>query len=248
MFRQGPSGGPTQQGQSNFSSAYLDYYNTHVFNNNPSQHARFRRNNDQPYPPSSNGQQQHQEPYANQRQSSFVPNMQPQAYKQAPRQNTLASDPILGEISQLMEQMTRMNSRVDEMHDFVKRNVQPTTDKKGKQVSFSDQRPSQATDCSRNQGASSSHTHNINHVHVNEEAVEMTLAISSLRSGKDLLDPYKDHPIHQGTIDEDTPIIVEHDSDLEDEEEHFKAKLDGYDVACKPITLLSLFILIVILV
>ena len=55
--------------------------------------------------------------------------LQPQAYTQAPRQTTPASDPIIGVISQLMEQMTRMNSRVDEIQDFVKTNVQPTTDK-----------------------------------------------------------------------------------------------------------------------
>ena len=61
--------------------------------------------------------------------------------------------------------------------------------------------------------------HIINHVHVVEEAVETTLAISSLRSGKDLPDPYKVHPIYQGPIIEDAPNIVEHKSDSEDEEE-----------------------------
>ena len=55
-----------------------------------------------------------------------------------------------------MEQMTRMNSHVDEIHDFVKMNVQPTTDKKGKQVTFTDQLPSQARASPRNQGALSS--------------------------------------------------------------------------------------------
>ena len=64
------------------------------------------------------------------------------------------------------------------------------TNKNGKQLSFSDQLPSQATANPRNQGASSSETHNINHVHVDEEAVEMTLAILSLWSGKDLPNPY----------------------------------------------------------
>ena len=55
--------------------------------------------------------------------------------------------------------------------------------------------------------------------------METALAISSLRSGKDLPDPYKDHPIHQGlTEEEETPIIFEHDSDSEDEEEQAKAK------------------------
>ena len=33
MFRQGPSGGPTQQGRPNHLGAYPNYYNTPVFNN-----------------------------------------------------------------------------------------------------------------------------------------------------------------------------------------------------------------------
>ena len=194
-FRQGPSGGPTQQGQPNFPGTYPNYYNTPVFNNSL-QNNGFRRNKDQSYPPPYNGQQQQN--YPNQRQSSFVPPTQPQAFTQAPRQTAPTSDPILGDISQLMEQMTRMNSRVDEIQDFIKMNVQTTTDKKGKQVIFTDQLPSQATTNARNQGTSSSQTHNINHVHIDEEAVETTLAISSLRSRKALPDPYKDHPMHQG--------------------------------------------------
>ena len=53
----------------------------------------------------------------------------------------------------------------------------------------------------------------------------MTPAISSLRSGKYLLDAYKDHPIHQGPIEEkEAPIIVEQDSDSEDEEEQVTAE------------------------
>ena len=99
-------------------------------------------------------------------------------------------------------------------------NVQLTTDNKGKQVTFTDQLPSEATTNPRNQGASSSQMHNINHVYVDEEAVEMALVISSLRTGKDVPDPYKDHPIHQGLIEkEEALIIVEHDNDSEDEEE-----------------------------
>ena len=55
--------------------------------------------------------------------------------------------------------------------------------------------------------------------------------ISSFWSGKDLLDPYKDHPIHQGPIEEETRIIVEHDRDSKDEEEDVKAepKPDTYN-------------------
>ena len=152
-------------------------------------------------------------------------------YTQAPRQTSPISVPILGAISQLMEQMTQMNSRVDEMHDFVKTNIQSTTDKKGKQVTFTDQLPLHAIVNSRNQGVSSSQTHNINHVHVDEEAVETALKISSLRSGKDLPDPYKDHPIHQGSIEEkETRIIIEHDRDSKDKKEQAKAQpnIDTY--------------------
>ena len=53
--------------------------------------------------------------------------------------------------------------------------------------------------------------------------METSLAISSLRSGKALLDPYKDHPFHQGSNEEkEMPIIV--DSDSEDEEEQVTAE------------------------
>ena len=124
-----------------------------------------------------------------------------------------------------MEQMTRMRSRVNKIQDFFKRNVQPTMDKKGKQVTFVDQLPSQATANPRNQGASLYQTHNINHVHVNKEAVETSLAISILRSGKALPDPYKDHPFHQGLNEEkETPIIVEQDRNSEDEKEQVMPK------------------------
>ena len=177
MFRQGPSGEPSQQGRSNYPGTYPNHYNAHVFNNS-SHNTGFKRNNDRSYPPSYNGQQENQQSYPNQRQSSFVPRTQPQAYTQAPRQTPLASN--LGAISQLMEQMTRMNSHVDEIQDFAKMNVQSTIDKKGKQVTFIDQLPSQATTNPRNQGASSNQTHNINHVQVDEEAVETALAILSL--------------------------------------------------------------------
>ena len=64
MFREGPPRVPTQQGWPNFLGAYSNYYITPVFNKNPLQHVGFRRNNNQPYPPSYNGRQQ---PYANQR-------------------------------------------------------------------------------------------------------------------------------------------------------------------------------------
>ena len=82
MYRQCPSGGPTQHGRQNFLGTYPNYYNTPVFNNS-SQNNGFRRNNDQSYPPPYNGQQQQR--YDNQMLSSFVSPTQPQAYTQAPR-------------------------------------------------------------------------------------------------------------------------------------------------------------------
>ena len=46
-----------------------------------------------------------------------------------------------------------------------------------------------------------------------------------LSSGKDLPDPYKDHPLHKSSIDEETPtVVVEQDSNSEDEEERVRAK------------------------
>ena len=52
----------------------------------------------------------------------------------------------------------------------------------------------------------------------------MTLAISSLRSGKNLPDPYKDHHIHRGPMEEEeAPIIIEQDGS-EDEEEKATAE------------------------
>ena len=122
--------------------------------------------------------------------------------------------------------MNRMNSCMDNIEEFVKTNVHIVTDnKKGKQVLFSNQLRSQATANPRNQGASSSLIHNVNHVHIDNEAMEIALAISSLQSGKDLLDPCKDHPMHQGSIDEETPILIaQQDSDSKDEEEPNKAE------------------------
>ena len=102
------------------------------------------RKMDQAYPPSYNaGQQQNlqQQPYASIRQSRYIAPQQ--SYNQAPRPNAPSTYPILGAISQLMEQMNKMNSRMDKIQDFIKTSIPTLTDnKKGKQVSFSDQLPS----------------------------------------------------------------------------------------------------------
>ena len=62
---------------------------------------------------------------------------------------------------------------MDEIQDFVKTNVPLVIEnKKGKQVSFSDQLPSQVTANQINEGASPSLTHNVNHVHIDDEAMQ----------------------------------------------------------------------------
>ena len=67
--------------------------------------------------------------------------------------------------------------------------------------------------------------HNLNHVHVDEEAVEIILAISSLRISKDLPDLYKDHLLHKSSIVEETStVVVEQESSSEDEEERMRAE------------------------
>ena len=157
MYRQGPLGGQSQQGRLRYQGTYPTYFNSPVYNNPMQQQQGFRRNMDQTYPPYSTGQQQNsqQQPYVNARQSMYIPPQQ--SYSQASRPTALSADPILGVISQLMEQMNRMNSRMDEIQDFVKTNIPASTNnKKGKQVSFSGQLPSQATINLRNQGSSSS--------------------------------------------------------------------------------------------
>ena len=54
-FKQGPSREPSQQRRPNFQVIFPNYYNTPVFNNS-SQNNGFRRNNNQSYPSSYNGQ------------------------------------------------------------------------------------------------------------------------------------------------------------------------------------------------
>ena len=110
MYRQGLLGGQSQQGWPKYQGTYPTYFNNLVYNN-PMQQQVFRRNTDQTYPPYSTGQQQNsqQQPYANARQSTYI--LPEQSYNQAPRPTAPSVDPILGAISQLMEQMNRMNSR-----------------------------------------------------------------------------------------------------------------------------------------
>ena len=57
--------------------------------------------------------------------------------------------------------------------------------------------------------------------------MEVALAISSLRNDKDLPDPYKDHPLHKSSTDDETPrVVVEQDSIFDDVEERVPAELN----------------------
>ena len=115
MYRQCPPGGQSQQGRPNYQVTYPTYFNNHVYHNPMQQQQGFRRNADQMYPPFSTGQQQNsqQQPYSNARHSTYI--LPQQLYNQAPQPTAPSADPILGAISQLIEQMSRMNSRVDEI-------------------------------------------------------------------------------------------------------------------------------------
>ena len=110
MYRQSLSGGQSQQGRSNYQGTYPTYFNNPVYHNPMQQQQGFRRNTDQTYPPYSTGQQQNlqQQPYANARQSMYI---LPQQSYQAPRPTAPSVDLILGALSQLMEQMSRMSGR-----------------------------------------------------------------------------------------------------------------------------------------
>ena len=96
-----------------------------------------------------------------------------------------------------------------------------TEQRNGKQVEFIDQLPSQPLANPRNVGqASSSRTHNVNKVCI-DSASEEAHAISSLCSGKVLVDPHTDHKRRKDPLEErdDRPsrtIIPE--EDFEDEE------------------------------
>ena len=93
--------------------------------------------------------------------------------------------------------------------------------RKGKGVEFIDQLASQPLANPRNVGqASSSRTHNVNEVRI-DSASEEAHAILGLRSGKDLVDPHKDHkrrkdPLEEKDDQSSPAIIPEEDSDDEE--------------------------------
>ena len=107
-------------------------------------------------------------------------------------------------ISSLVEQMIGMNSFLDKIYYFVKRNVLVLVGhKKNKKFSFFYQLSWQPIANTINMGQSlSSKIDIMNCIHVNKEAVETTHAIANHRSCNKLLDPWKDHLSHKNSIND----------------------------------------------
>ena len=135
---------------------------------------------------------------------------------------TPSVDPIMRALAQMMSKLNEVSDRLDRVEGAKAQCSDASTEqRKGKQVEFIDQSPSQPLANPRNVGqASSSRTHNVNEVRI-DSALEEAHAISGLRSGKVLVDPHTDHKRCKDLLEEkdDRPsptIILEEDS--EDEE------------------------------
>ena len=120
-----------------------------------------------------------------------------------------------------LENYTSVSDRLDRVEGAKAQCSDASTEqRKGKEVEFSDQLPSQPFANPRNVGqASSSCTHIVNEVCI-DGASEEAHAISSLRSGKALVDHHTDHKRRKDPLEEKddrtSPTIIPEDS--EDEE------------------------------
>ena len=116
-----------------------------------------------------------------------------------------------------MSKLNEVSDRLDRVEGAKAQCSDASTEqRKGKQVEFIDQLPSQPLANPSNVGqASSSYTHNVNEVCVNS-ASEDAHAISGLRSGKVFVDPHTDHKLEERDDRPSPTIIPEEDS--EDEE------------------------------
>ena len=105
---------------------------------------------------------------------------------------TPSIDPIMSALAHMMSKLTEVNNRLDRVEGAQCFDAS-VDQRKGKRVEFTDQLPSQPLENPRNLGqASLSRTHNVDQVHT-DSASEEAHAISSLRSGKVLVVPNKDH-------------------------------------------------------
>ena len=121
-----------------------------------------------------------------------------------------------------MSKLNEVSDRLDRVEGAKAQCFDASTEqRKGKRVEFIDQLPSQPLANPRNIGqASSSHTHNVNEVHI-DSALEEAHAISGLSSGKVLVDPHTDHMRRKDPLEEkdnrpSPTIIPEENSENEE--------------------------------
>ena len=173
----------------------------------------------------------------NPRPTSFAPGI-PIAVTPPPAVPPLAPlvDPVMSTLAQMMSKLNEVSDRLDQVKGAKAQCSDASTEKrKGKRVEFSDQLPSQPLENPRNIGqASSSRNHNVNKVRI-DGASEEAHTISSLRSGKVLVDPHTDHKRRKDPLEEKndrpSPTIIPED-DSEDEEAltcRFRASLNHKD-------------------
>ena len=191
LFRPNPTTYPvvSQAGRSNYPNQ--GYSNLH----NPS-YAQQRSGQHTPYHQPFGSAPQHM---GNLRPTSFVPSL-PRAVTppSAILPPTPSVDPIMSALAQKMSKLNEVSDRLDRVEGAKAQCSDASTkQRKGKRVEFIDQLPSQPIENPRNVGqASSSRTHNVNEVHI-DSASEEAHAISSLRSGKVLVDPHTNHKRHK---------------------------------------------------
>ena len=140
-----------------------------------------------------------QQPMGNPRPTPFISGPH-RAVTQPPAMPPLAPsvDHVMSALAQLMSKLTEVSDRLDRVEGAKAQCSDASADQRNeKRVEFFEKLPSQPLENPRNLGqASSSHTHNVNKVHI-DSAPEEAHSISSLRSGKILGDPHNDHKSHK---------------------------------------------------
>ncbi|XP_078429613.1 uncharacterized protein LOC144701713 [Wolffia australiana] len=102
----------------------------------------------------------------------------------------------------MMDKLNTISANMEMMTERQDRSERLIEQMKGKKVELSNQLPSQPTPNPRNLGPSSSNKpHNVNHIDIEANLEDEALAISGLRSGKILPDPYRELGCHD---DQDT--------------------------------------------
>ena len=205
--------GLSQAGRSTYpNQGYSSFHNPTYAQQRSGQHTSYH----QPY----GSVPQHME---NPRPTSFAPSI-PRAVTPPPAIPPLAPsvDPVMSALAQMMSKLNEVSDRLDRVEGAKAQCSNASTkQRKGKRVEFIDQLPGQPLANPKNVGqASSSRTHNVNEVRI-DGASEEAHAISSLRSGKVLVDPHTDHKSRKDPLEarDDRPsptIILKEDS--EDEE------------------------------